>query len=84
LYGKGTVLIICSISFAFIAIPFVMYPSVHSWGPFFLVFVYTKQGTGRVTFEGALKAAFADFFHYEKEGAFADIIFQNGSASAIG
>jgi hypothetical protein len=42
------------------------------------------QGIGRATFEGTLKATFADFFSYEKEGAFANIILQNGLAGAVG
>eukprot|EP00522_Entomoneis_paludosa_P012788 CAMPEP_0172440770 /NCGR_PEP_ID=MMETSP1065-20121228/1381_1 /TAXON_ID=265537 /ORGANISM="Amphiprora paludosa, Strain CCMP125" /LENGTH=517 /DNA_ID=CAMNT_0013189781 /DNA_START=103 /DNA_END=1656 /DNA_ORIENTATION=- len=83
-YGKGTVLILGSIAFAFVAIPFVLYPTTAHWTPFFLFFVYAMQGTGRATFEGTLKAVFADFFQSEKEGAFANIIFQNGSATALG
>jgi hypothetical protein len=39
---------------------------------------------GRSTFEGTLKATFADYFSYEKEGAFANIILQNGLSGAIG
>jgi hypothetical protein len=46
--------------------------------------VYTLQGMGRATFESTLKATFADYFSYEKEGAFANIILQNGLSSAIG
>ena len=38
----------------------------------------------RATFEGTLKATFADYFSYEKEGAFANIILQNGLSGAIG
>ena len=49
-----------------------------------LVLIYTLHGTGRATFEGTLKATFADYFAYEKEGAFANIILQNGLSSAIG
>ena len=38
----------------------------------------------RATFEGTLKATFADYFSYEKEGAFANIILQNGLSGAVG
>ena len=44
----------------------------------------TLHGIGRSTFEGTLKATFADFFPHEKEGAFANIILQNGLASSFG
>mmetsp|Transcript_20713 Transcript_20713/g.26735 ORF Transcript_20713/g.26735 Transcript_20713/m.26735 type:complete len:489 (-) Transcript_20713:26-1492(-) len=84
IYGKGTILVVGSICFALVVIPFVVYPNVHKLSPFFLLFVYTMHGAGRATFEGTLKAVFADFFGYEKEGAFANIIFQNGLASALG
>ena len=84
LYGKASVLIAGSICFAFVAIPFVVFPTIENWTPVLLIFVYTMHGTGRATFEGTLKAVFADLFHFEKEGAFANIILQNGSASAIG
>jgi MFS family permease len=46
--------------------------------------VYSFQGIGRATFEGTLKAIFADYFPYEKEGAFANIILQNGLSSSLG
>ena len=42
------------------------------------------QGIGRSTFECTLKSIFADYFNYEKEGAFANIILQNGFAGSIG
>jgi len=48
------------------------------------LFVYSMHGTGRATFEGTLKATFADYFANEKEGAFANIILQNGLASSLG
>eukprot|EP00523_Entomoneis_sp_CCMP467_P022957 CAMPEP_0168827518 /NCGR_PEP_ID=MMETSP0727-20121128/40_1 /TAXON_ID=265536 /ORGANISM="Amphiprora sp., Strain CCMP467" /LENGTH=503 /DNA_ID=CAMNT_0008880687 /DNA_START=30 /DNA_END=1538 /DNA_ORIENTATION=+ len=83
-FGKGTVLILGSISFAFVAVPFVVFPTTASWSPIFLFFVYAMQASGRATFEGPLKSVFADFFPEEKEGAFANIILQNGSATALG
>ncbi|KAL7558228.1 hypothetical protein ACA910_016108 [Epithemia clementina (nom. ined.)] len=83
-HGKGSVLVAGSVCFALVALPFVLDPNIHRWTPLLLIFIYTMQGTGRATFEGTLKAVFADFFPSDKEGAFANIILQNGSASAIG
>ena len=84
-YGKGWVLMVGSVCFFWVAAPFVIWPNVEEdWTAWGLLFVYTMQGTGRATFEGTLKAVFADLFQVEKEGAFANIILQNGSASALG
>jgi len=58
-----------------------MFPPLHCSTLPRLSFV---QGIGRATFEGTLKATFADFFSYEKEGAFGNIILQNGLAGTIG
>ncbi|GKZ01492.1 hypothetical protein MPSEU_001099800 [Mayamaea pseudoterrestris] len=82
--GKGPILVAGSISFAFVALPFLVYPKVENWSWVLLVFVYMMQGTGRATFEGTLKATFADFFSFEKEGAFANIILQTGLSTSIG
>mmetsp|Transcript_1857 Transcript_1857/g.3257 ORF Transcript_1857/g.3257 Transcript_1857/m.3257 type:complete len:147 (+) Transcript_1857:3-443(+) len=49
-----------------------------------LIAVYCFQGIGRSSFEGALKGTFADFFTSEKEGAFANIILQNGAFTSLG
>ena len=82
--GKGPVLVIGACCFFGVVFPFVLQPnaSAYGWGP--LGSVYTLHGVGRATFEGTLKATFADYFAYEKEGAFANIILQNGLAGAIG
>lgn len=82
--GKGPILILGSVCFAFVALPFVVYPQIEHWTWPLLVFVYLMQGTGRSTFEGTLKATFADYFSYEKEGAFANIILQNGLSTSLG
>jgi MFS family permease len=83
--GKGPVLIWGAICFALVvAIPFFMIPDLSKWTPVTLIIIYALYGMGRATFESTLKAVFADFFYYEKEGAFANIILQNGLASAIG
>jgi len=82
--GKSPILILGAICFLMVVLPFLVEPDAHSYSWWSLLFVYTMQGVGRATFEGTLKATFADFFAYEKEGAFANIILQNGLAGAIG
>ncbi|EEC47675.1 predicted protein [Phaeodactylum tricornutum CCAP 1055/1] len=82
--GKGPILILGAVAFALVALPFLCRPALESWNWQLLVAVYSLQGIGRATFEGTLKATFADYFSYEKEGAFANIISQNGLASGIG
>ena len=82
--GKGPILILGSACFCCVALPFLIFPDVSTWSWRALVMIYTLHGTGRATFEGTLKATFADFFPYEKEGAFANIILMNGMSSAIG
>ena len=87
---KGWVLSAGAVCFASVLLPFAVAPNVTkwstrsslSWWVFFLI--YSLHGTGRATFEGTLKATFADFFVHEKEGAFANIILQNGLASSFG
>jgi len=82
--GKGTILVIGSASFFLVAFPFVVFPDLTRWGWASVLCVYTLQGIGRSTFEGTLKAEFADFFSYEKEGAFANIVLQSGLSNALG
>lgn len=82
--GKGPILILGSMCFFGVVFPFIIQPNVEYYGWRLLLMVYTFHGIGRATFEGTLKATFADYFSYEKEGAFANIILQNGLAGAIG
>ncbi|CAJ1938292.1 unnamed protein product [Cylindrotheca closterium] len=82
--GKGPILIGGGVCFMMVILPFLVQPDAHNYNLASLLFVYTMQGIGRATFEGTLKATFADFFAYEKEGAFGNIILQNGLAGAIG
>jgi len=82
--GKGLILVVGTLCFLFVAVPFLFVPDVRGWNRTLLVAVYTSHGVGRATFEGTLKATFADYFPQEKEGAFANIILQNGLSSAIG
>lgn len=80
--GKGPVLVVGALAFAGVSVPFLIQPDLEKWTWGMLIMVYAFQGMGRATFEGTLKAIFADYFPYEKEGAFANIILQNGVSSA--
>ena len=83
--NKGLILTAGALCFSLVALPFILFPDIeHQWNPVLLLAVYTLHGVGRSTFEGSLKATFADMFPQEREGAFANIILQNGLASAIG
>ena len=82
--GNGPVLILGALCFLGVVVPFLVLPDTSSWSVTMLMMVYTFHGTGRATFEGTLKATFADYFAYEKEGAFANIILQNGLSGATG
>jgi MFS family permease len=82
--GKGPILILGAICFFGVVFPFLIEPDAEKYGWSLLILVYTLHGVGRATFESTLKATFADYFAYEKEGAFANIILQNGLSGAIG
>jgi MFS family permease len=81
--GNGPILSLGAVAFGAVAFPFLIQPNLEQWTWTMLLFVYSAEGVGRATFESTLKAVFADFFYYEKEGAFANIILQNGISSAI-
>jgi hypothetical protein len=82
--NNGFILILGALCFGGVVLPFVVQPDASHYGWASLLVVYSLHGTGRATFEGALRSTFADYFSYEKEGAFANIILQNGIASGIG
>lgn len=82
--NNGFILILGALCFGGVVLPFVVQPDAGHYGWASLLVVYSLHGTGRATFEGALRSTFADYFSYEKEGAFANIILQNGIASGIG
>jgi len=82
--GNGPILIFGAVCFFGVVSPFVIEPNANQWNWGWLLLVYTLHGMGRATFEGTLKATFADFFPDEKEGAFANIILQNGLSGTIG
>lgn len=78
---RGTLLRGGALCFATVGITFMVFRSGVGW--LVLIAVYTLHGMGRATFESTLRSTFADFFT-DKEGAFANIILQNGLTSAIG
>ncbi len=84
--GKNNeiVLTLGALCFGGVVLPFVFQPDASHYTWLALVVVYALHGTGRATFEGAWRSTFADYFSYEKEGAFANIILQNGIATGIG
>jgi MFS family permease len=81
--GKGPILIGGAFAFASVALPFLVQPDLSKWTWLSVCWVYVLGGIGRATFEGNLKALFSDYFSYEREGAYANIILQNGLSSAI-
>lgn len=83
-FGKGLVLSFGSLSFFMISLLFMVIHDPAKWNWGFLISIYSLQGLGRATFEGALRSRFADFFGYEKPGAFANFVFYNGVSSTIG
>lgn len=81
---KGGVLILGSVAFFLVALPFIVQPDLTQWTWVMLIWVYCLQGVGRSTFEGALRAVFTDYFPEEKEGSYANIILQNGAFTSLG
>lgn len=81
--GNATILVMGCAAFFAISCLFVVYPDLNGWKLTTLVLVYCLQGLGRATFEGTLKAEFAEKFN-DKEAAFGNIIFQYGLISTIG
>jgi len=82
--GKGPILILGAMFFFAVGFVFFVVPDPHDWDFRTLLMIYSFQGIGRATFEGTLRATFADMFPTEKEGAFANIILQNGISSTLG
>jgi MFS family permease len=64
--GKGPVLISGALCFFLVGFLFLVHPTLQTWGWPSLLTVYCLQGIGRSTFEGTLKALFADYFPQEK------------------
>ena len=81
---KGSVLILGAVSFMLVAVFFLAQPDLSQWTWAMLMCVYCAQGVGRATFEGALRAVFADYFPGDKEGSYANIILQNGTFTSMG
>lgn len=88
--GRGVVLIVGALAFGGVVLPFLVQPNIQTFGDsstlvawMIMLTVYGLMGIGRATFEGTLKATFADYFPYAKEGAFANIILQNGFFTSV-
>ena len=82
--GKEPILTIGALSYLLIALQFLAFPDGSNWTKITLINVYILLGIGRATYEGTLRAVFADLFPNEKEGAFGNIILFSGSASTLG
>lgn len=82
--GNGLILFIGCSAFFLISFTLFIQWDLERWTLLSLSFLYVLQGIGRSTFEGALRAEFAEKFVDEKEGAFGSIVFFNGLVSTIG
>ena len=82
--GKVVVLTIGALSYLVIAIQFLAFPGGKYWNRTTLLFLYILLGVGRATYEGTLRAVYADYFPDNKEGAFGNIVLWSGSASTVG
>ena len=78
---KDAVLTIGASSYLLISLLFL---SPLHWDRATLLLIYTLLGVGRATYEGTLRAVFADYFPNDKEGAFGNIILFTGTASTVG
>ena len=83
-HAKYVILVLGAMGYMAVALPFCIQPDLEQWTWRGVVGVYLAQGLGRATFEGTFRALFCDYFAYEKEGAFANLILQNGLSSALG
>lgn len=80
---KGSVLLMGSLSFLAVAMPFLWQPILSSWTWSYLLWSYTAQGIGRGIFESTWKSLFADWFFADKTAAFSNITLQDGLASTV-
>ena len=82
--GNQSILFLGCLSFFIISYLFLVNPNIKIWTLPSIIFIYALQGVGRATFEGTLKAEFANVFHRNKEAAFGNIVFQNGLTTTVG
>ena len=82
--NSRSLVILGALCFGGVVLPFWVTPDASHYGWVALLGVYSLHGIGRAVFEGTWRSTFADYFSHEKEGAFANIILQNGIASGIG
>ncbi|KAL9183190.1 hypothetical protein ACHAXT_004977 [Thalassiosira profunda] len=82
--GKELVLTLGAASYLVVGMQFLIFPHGSDWSKLSLLWVYILLGVGRATYEGTLRAIFADFFPENKEGGFGNIILFSGTASTVG
>eukprot|EP00540_Astrosyne_radiata_P011684 CAMPEP_0116826950 /NCGR_PEP_ID=MMETSP0418-20121206/2819_1 /TAXON_ID=1158023 /ORGANISM="Astrosyne radiata, Strain 13vi08-1A" /LENGTH=215 /DNA_ID=CAMNT_0004455653 /DNA_START=99 /DNA_END=746 /DNA_ORIENTATION=+ len=82
--NKSMAMILGCLCFFAIGSFFAMQPEPSAIGIVPILLVYTVHGIGRAPFESTLRATFADYFAQEKEGAFTNVIIQNGLCNAVG
>jgi MFS family permease len=80
--GKAPLVIVGSLSFAAIGLCFFVLSCCDGWGWWLLV-LYSLQGSGRAVFESTNKAIFADMFPTEPVGAFSNSMLQSSLAFAM-
>lgn len=80
----SVVLSVGCVAFASVGLPLIVSPNFSLWQWPMLLWIYGIQGLGRATYEGALRAQTSDWFADHKEGAFANLILQNGLATGMG
>lgn len=82
--SKSPAIFIGSLAFASVAVPFLIQRNIEKyWGWSHLMFIYVLHGVGRASFEGPLKAVFADIFPRDTDAAFTNITLQNGAAGSF-
>ena len=84
MHGKERVLTSGALAYLAISLQFIAFPDGNDWTAVTLMSSYILLGIGRATYEGTLRAVFADVFPNHKEGAFGNIILFSGGASTIG
>mmetsp|Transcript_43964 Transcript_43964/g.116196 ORF Transcript_43964/g.116196 Transcript_43964/m.116196 type:complete len:434 (+) Transcript_43964:93-1394(+) len=82
LIGKGPLVVVGAISFAGIGSCFFLLSCCEGWHWWLLV-LYTFQGSGRAIYESTNKGIFADLFPNDSVGAFSNCMLQSSLAFAL-
>jgi len=80
--GKGPLVVVGALCFCSIGLCFFALSCCDGWGWWLLV-LYTLQGSGRAVFESTNKGIFADLFPREPVGAFSNSMLQSSLAFAV-